>query len=92
MHPGLGADHAAGLAQKLIIVRPYLMLAWAGLRAEVDRIARELDSLLPRMAADFRDPEVILNILDTCCVGVELVALLIWNEAIHPFGVRTLRL
>ncbi|WP_292519789.1 hypothetical protein, partial [Mesorhizobium sp.] len=79
----------AGLAQKLIIVRPYLMLAWAGERAEVNRMIRELDSLLPPDTADLRAPEVILEILNTCEASTELVALLIVAEEIYPFGVRT---
>jgi hypothetical protein len=36
VRPGLGTDYAASLTQKLIIVRPYLMLAWAGERADVE--------------------------------------------------------
>lgn len=56
VHPGLGEDHAAGLAQKLIVVRPYLMLAWAGERTDADRIIRELDSVLPEKASELRDP------------------------------------
>lgn len=89
VYPGLGEDHAAGLAQKLIIVRPYLMLAWAGERAEVDRMTRELDCVLPPDASDLRGPEVILAVLSTCGADTELVALLILAEAIYPFGVRT---
>ncbi len=87
--PGIGMDYAAGLAQKLVIVRPYLMLAWAGQRAEVDRMIRDLDNLLPSEASELRYPEVILSILNTCGENTELVALLIWAEAIYPFGVRT---
>ncbi|ANT51356.1 hypothetical protein [Mesorhizobium amorphae] len=89
VYPGIGEDHAAGLAQKLIIVRPYLMLAWAGERKEVDRMVRDLDSALPLDACDLRNPTVILEILDTCAANTELVALLIMADAIHPIGVRT---
>lgn len=89
VHPGLESDYAAGLSQKLIVVRPYLLLAWAGLRAEVNRIAGQLDSVLPSKASEMRDPEVLFSILNTCCEGTELVALLIWSKAVYPFGVRT---
>ena len=88
-HPGLGEDHAAGLAQKLIIVRPYLMLAWAGEREDVDRMTCQLDSILPLGASELHDPEIILEVLDTCGANTELAALLILGEAIYPFGVRT---
>jgi hypothetical protein len=61
VYPGLDADHAAGLAEKLIIVRSYLMLAWAGGRADVDRIVRDLDGLLPENSSELGDPEAILG-------------------------------
>ncbi len=89
MRPGIGADHAAGLAQKLIIVRPYLMLAWAGQRTEVDRMIWELDHLLPSEASELGDPEVILRILDTCGENTMLVALVIWDKAVYPFVAHT---
>ena len=62
---------------------------FAGERADVDRIIRALDSLLPPKASELRDHEAILGILNTCDANTELVALLIWAKAIYPFGVRT---
>jgi hypothetical protein len=38
---------AAGLAQKLVIVRPYLLIAWAGLVSEVFELVRKLNEDLP---------------------------------------------
>jgi hypothetical protein len=89
VHPGLGENHAAGLAQKLIIVRPYLMLAWAGVREDVDRMARELDSVLPKYASELNDPDLILKILDTCGSSTELVALVVVAKEIHPICANT---
>src|ERR1700733_2365579 len=89
VYPGMGKDYAAGLAHKLVIIRPYLMLAWAGLRAEVDRMVRELDTILPADAFELRDPNLALRVLATRGQSTELVALLILNGAIYPFGVRT---
>lgn len=89
VHPGSGGDHAAGLAQKLIIIRPYLMLAWAGTRADVDRIVHELDRVSPIDVSELQGPEAILEILNTCGEGTELIALLMLAGAIYPFGVRT---
>ncbi|TIT06407.1 MAG: hypothetical protein E5W74_29570 [Mesorhizobium sp.] len=89
VYPGIGEDHAAGLAQKLLIVRPYLMLAWAGERREAERLIRDLDGALPLDACNLCNPTVILEILNMCGPNTELVALLIAAEAIYPIGVRT---
>jgi len=89
VHPGLAEDHAAGLAQKLIIIRPYLMLAWAGERTDAERMIRELDGILPLEAPELQNPEIILRVLNTCGENTELLALLILAGAIYPFGVRT---
>ncbi len=88
-YPGLDKDYAAGLAQKLVIVRPYLVIAWAGLRINVDLIISKLDSVLPADLADLNDHHIVLSILDTCGSGTEIVALLIWDNAIRPFCVGT---
>ncbi|MER9368721.1 hypothetical protein NKI66_22355 [Mesorhizobium sp. M0518] len=50
---------------------------------------REIDDALPLDESDLRDPEIILEILDTCGANTELVALLISAEAVYPFCVRT---
>ena len=88
-HPGAGQDHAAGLAQKLLIVRPYLLLAWAGEYAEAVRIVRELDRILPGSVSELHDLHPMFSTLDTCRSGTEMVALLIDGKSIRPFGVRT---
>jgi hypothetical protein len=87
--PGFGGDHAHSLAQKIIIVRPYLLVAWAGRRSEVDRLIREIDVILPAGNEAPETADDILSILDTCAERTELVALLIWNNAVHPFLIRT---
>jgi hypothetical protein len=86
---GLGTDHAAGLAQKLVIIRPYLMIAWAGDRADAERMICELNDHLPPEVGQLNDTKDIFSILNTCGENTELVALLIWGENIHPLGVRT---
>jgi hypothetical protein len=89
VRPGLNGDNAAGLAQKLVIIRPYVMLAWAGEHAEAVRIICELDDILPSTAAELHDLDLMFSILNTCRVGTELVALLIRRASIYPFGVHT---
>ncbi len=86
--PGLDRDYAAGLDQKLVIIRPYLMVAWAGLHSEAARIIKELDAVLPTEGG-LTNPEPIFRILDTCSEGVEMIALLAWEDQIFPFCMRT---
>lgn len=87
--PGKDKDYAAGLAQKLIIVRPYLLIAWAGLRREATRIVEALDAALPRTKELEGHPEGLFEILDSCREGTEIVALVIAGSSIFPFCVRT---
>jgi hypothetical protein len=87
--PGAEGQFAFGLAQKLVIVRPYLLLAWAGSWTDVGRMIGELDQVLPPTIDGMEDATIILEILDTCVEGSELVAVLIWKDSIYPFGVRT---
>ncbi|WP_107677850.1 hypothetical protein [Agrobacterium sp. LAD9] len=86
--PGLDRDYGAGLEQKLVIIRSYLIVAWAGLHSEAMRIIKELDAVLPTEGS-LNNPEPIFRILDTCCEGVEMIALLAWEDQIFPFCVRT---
>lgn len=88
VHRSMHGEHASGLAQKLVIIRPYLMLAWAGERAEAVRIIRELDNILPATESELSDFDPMLSSLNTCKVGTEFVALLMWRDSIHPIGVR----
>jgi hypothetical protein len=86
---GSNGLHAAGLAQKLIIVRPYLMIAWAGIHSRVETVVRELDRILPNDFSSVADPEVILKVLDSVGQGVELLALLADGKQLHPFCIGT---
>jgi hypothetical protein len=87
--PGTDRDYAAGLAQKLIIVRPYLLIAWAGLKREATRIIEELDKALPRTKQLEEHPEALFEILNSCSEGTEIIALIIAGTSIFPFCVRT---
>jgi hypothetical protein len=87
--PGIDRDFAAGLAQKLIIVRTYLMVAWAGSSAQIKRIIAEIDANLPPDGETLEDPEPVFRALNSCNDGVEIVALLIWRDKIHPFCIGT---
>jgi hypothetical protein len=89
VRPGSEGDSAAGLAQKLVIIRPYLMLAWAGVHAEAVRIICELDNILPATDSELHDLDPMFSELNTCQAGTELVVLLIRERSIYPFGVRT---
>lgn len=87
--PGIGKDYAEGLAQKLIIVRPYLLIAWAGVQREATRIVKELDAALPNTQQLEEHPEALFEILNSCSEGTEIVALVIAETSIFPFCVRT---
>src|SRR5664279_1636667 len=54
-------DFVAGLEQKLIIVRPYLLLAWAGSVSVVHRLARQLDETLPLSIKDLHGREDVIS-------------------------------
>ncbi len=89
-HADANGFFASGLAQKLIIVRPYLMIAWAG-SVEVARdLVRYLDEKLPRELEQFLGNEdTLFSVLDTLLKTVEIVALLIYGDSIHPICVHT---
>ncbi|CAD5255598.1 MULTISPECIES: hypothetical protein [unclassified Bosea (in: a-proteobacteria)] len=89
VHPGLGKDHAAGLAQKLVIVRPYLMIAWAGQRASAETIIRELDRILPKEWSDTDDFDKLFKVVSTCSKETEMLVLFISKTGVQPFCVRT---
>lgn len=89
VHPGEDGFFAASLAQKLVIVRPYFLLAWAGSRSNAERILRDLDRVLPAHFSAIGEPAQFFDILNSCDEDSEMVALLIGNEMVQPFGVRT---
>lgn len=86
---GMDKDFAAGLAQKLVIVRPYLLVAWAGVRREATRIIEALDAALPSTNQLHEHPFPLFEILNSCSEGTEMVALVIVGTSIFPFCVRT---
>src|ERR1700681_2042841 len=68
---GVEGHFASGLAQKLTIVRPYLMLACAGSFSAVRRIIRELDAALPLTVEEvYGREDIFLEILDSTPEGV----------------------
>lgn len=87
--PGMTSHYAANLAQKLIIVRPYLLIAWAGYQREAIRIIEALDIILPKTQQLEEHSKALFEILDSCGEGTEIVALVIAGSAIHPLCVRT---
>jgi len=82
-------QYIAGLAQKLVIVRAYLLVAWSGTYSEARRLIQELDKVLPDREAELHGYDVAFEILNTCAEGTELVALFITEKSVRPFGVRT---
>jgi hypothetical protein len=81
---------AKGLAQKIIIVRPYLMVVYAGNLSIAENIIAELDLRLPRQVAEVAGNEdLILSILDGTPDTLEIVALYFNNESIYPFCAHT---
>jgi len=89
VHPGQGGYFAASLAQKLVIIRPYFLLAWAGTRSTADRILLALDSVLPDSVEAIVDWNPVWAILNGCDEGTEMVALLIGEDRVQPLGIRT---
>src|ERR1035438_8785951 len=55
IHRGLDGNFAAGLAQKLVIVRPYLMIAWAGSISVIRSLVNDLDRMLTISWDDFEE-------------------------------------
>jgi hypothetical protein len=87
--PGLDDHFASGLAQKLVIVRPWFMVAWAGSSANARRILQSLDRMLPEKPDDFTQGEAMWELFATSCEDDEMLALIIHENSVHPFGVRT---
>lgn len=90
VHEDANGFFASGLAQKLIIVRPYLMIAWAGSVEVARNLIRYLDERLPREQEQFLgSEETLLSALNSLPNTVEVVALLIHRDLIHPLCVHT---
>lgn len=90
VHADANGFFASGLAQKLVIVRPYLMIAWAGSVDVARNLIRYLDEKLPRDREQFPGNEdALLSALDSLPNTVEVVTLLIYEDSIHPLCVHT---
>jgi len=86
---GAEGNFAAGLAQKLVIVRPYLLLLWAGELSIIRKLVNQLDRELPTSICDFYGNEDrLFSALDILPKSVEVVAVLIDGEFIRPFCVH----
>lgn len=87
---GFDGHFASGLAQKLTIVRPYLMLAYAGSLSAVRKIVDRLDAVLPLTVEEVIGREdTFLEILDTAPEDVEMLANYFNGDLIWPIRVRT---
>ena len=92
--PGVfeGADgyFASGLAQKITIVRPYLMLAYAGRLSVARKIIEELDAILPMTAEEVTgSAHLFMAILDRTPDTLEMIALYFDGDNIHPLCLHT---
>ncbi|MFS2109982.1 hypothetical protein ACCC88_09865, partial [Sphingomonas sp. Sphisp140] len=87
--PGLEDHFARGLAQKLVIVRPWFMVAWAGSSANAHRILQELDRMLPEKQEDFTEGDAIWELFATSGEDDEMLALVIHDNSVHPICIRT---
>jgi hypothetical protein len=90
IYEGVDGSFAAGLAQKIVIVRPYLMVAWAGSVSIIRRLVNHLNSILPALSEEFPGHEdQLLSALNVLPKSVEVVALLIYGSAIYPLCIHT---
>ncbi|MCP3411571.1 hypothetical protein [Bradyrhizobium sp. CCGB01] len=89
VHTNANGFFASGLAQKLVIVRPYLMIAWAGSVEVARNLVIYLDEKLPKDREQFPGNEnVLLSALNSLPSSVEVVALLIYKDTIQPLCVH----
>lgn len=86
--PGLDDYFASSLEQKLVLIRPYFLLAWAGSRPNANRIIQSLDAILPEKA-ELADAHAALQLLDTCDEDGELLAIVISDGTVQPYCART---
>ena len=81
---------AAGLTQKLIIVRPYLLIAWAGLTSEIHELVRKLNEVLPQKVEGLHNSaDSLFRPLNELTDDVEVVAVVIDGDRIRPYCVHT---
>ena len=81
---------AQGLAQKLVIVRSYLLIAWAGSVVEAKKLIACLDDALPETHDDFQGKEdALFSLLNQLPPSIEVVAVLFDGEWIRPLCIHT---
>lgn len=88
---GRDQAYAKELAQKLVIVRPYLLLAWAGSYTSVCALIDHLDRWLPTDVNDLKGRTEALYALMSqfAADGLELVMLIFDGEEIIPLCANT---
>ncbi len=89
IQPGEDGYYAHSLAQKLVIVRPYFLLAWAGSQSNTLRILKEIDNLLPSTFDEIKEFAPILDVLSSCAQDSEMIALVIGDGMVQPICVGT---
>jgi hypothetical protein len=88
--PANEGSFAAGLAQKLVILRPYLLLVWAGEVSVIRALVNQLNRDLPHSIDDFlRNTDRLFAALNVLPKSVEVVATIIDGEFVRPFCVNT---
>lgn len=88
---GLDGNYAKELAQKLVIVRPYLMLAWAGSYGNACALISELDRCLPAEVHDLQGRmESLYEPMNRLARNsLELVVLIFDGKQIFPLCANT---
>ncbi len=91
MFKGVGGTYAKDLAQKLVIVRPYIMLAWAGSFSSARALIYELDRCLPTDVDDLkgRMDSLYEPMNRFAADGLELVVLIFDGQKIFPLCANT---
>lgn len=87
--PGLDRHFAASLGQKLVILRPWFMIAWAGSHSNANRIIKGIDAILPRASDEPAKDVSVFELLNSCDEDSELIALIIRDDGVHPLLART---
>ncbi len=91
IHQTCDGNFACGLSQKLIIVRPYLLIAWAGSVSTISRLVNDLDKILPASFEQLSEGQTneVFSALNVLPNDVEVVALFNSDKAVHPFCIHT---
>jgi len=92
VHPGQEGLYARGLCQKLVVVRPYLMIAWAGSLSVVREMIDQMDEALPFSHDELkRRPDALFAPLTKAgeTDAVEMVALFNDGDTVYPYCIKT---